>query len=378
MKIIHFSTTALAGMPLRLVRALQKHTSHEVHLIDLKADYERGNFYFGHDVAFDLEPERAIELAETADIIHLHNYLDLDSSCFAPIDFRRLRKKGTLFVRQFHSTPALVAEKLGISVQELMLQDIPALVIAQYPERYYPQARVVPNFVPQDDSLYLPPDSSPRWDVFYSSTQERGAFEARWDTKGMPETQDMLERLEDETGCRVKITAFAPFIEVMEHKRQSRIVLDDLVTGSYHLTGLEGLSLAKPTFSYMDSRTRMLMQHFSGTLESPYINVCLEDAEAVIMFLLANPELAREVGANGRKWLEKHWSEQKMVQHFTQVYEDLSTNPELIRRQPELELKGSATTFLNKNLPDLIQLSRASRFGADVEKVLDDLEGMEA
>lgn len=377
MKIVHFSTTALAGMPLRLVRALQKHTKHEVHLIDLKDDYKRGNFYFGCDVAFNTQKELAIELANSADIIHLHNYLDFDSKCFAPINFRELQKKGTLFVRQFHSTPALVSGKLNLSVQQLLSQNIPALVIAQYPERYYPQARVVPNFVPQDDELYLPlKETEPQWDVFYSSTQPCGAFEARWDTKGMPETEALLKRIKTENGYRIKIAAFAPFAEVMAEKRQSRIVLDDLTTGSYHLTGLEGLAMGKPVFSYLDSRTKMLMQHFSGSLETPQINVRLEDAEAVLLFLRGKPELMEEIGIYGRNWLKKYWSEEKMISHYEKVYEDLAENPELIRRQPELESSGNVKTFMNKHLPDLIQISRSSRSEYGVQKILDDLHSL--
>lgn len=378
MNIVHFSTTALAGMPLRLVQGLKKHTQHTVHLIDLKDDYQRGNFYFGYDVAFNMQKEEAIELTNSADIIHFHNYLDLDSKQFAPIDFRALAEKGTRFIRQFHSTPALVAQKIGITVQELLHQDIPSLVIAQYPERYYPNARVVPNFVPQDDDLYQPlKNENHKWDIFYSSTQKCGAFEARWDTKGMPETEKMLANLAKRTGCSIKTASFAPFAEVMKYKRQSRIVLDDLTTGSYHLTGLEGLAMGKPVLSRMDQRTSTLMQYFSGTLEIPHINTCFEDAETILEYLLENQDTSEEIGAHGRSWLQKYWSDKKMVGYYEKVYQDLAKNPSLISRQPELQISTPAEKFMYRTLPDLKQISRARKSGADTTLLCQDIESLE-
>ena len=82
MKIVHFSKTPLAGAPIRLVHALQEHSQHEVHLVDLE---RWGNYQ--HDVVHVENPEKALALAEAADIIHLHNYLEYASDDFYPIDF---------------------------------------------------------------------------------------------------------------------------------------------------------------------------------------------------------------------------------------------------------------------------------------------------
>ncbi|WP_051294935.1 glycosyltransferase [Maridesulfovibrio bastinii] len=378
MKIVHFSTTPLAGMPLRLVQALQKYTEHEVHLIDLKDDYNRGNYYFGYDISFNKQQDEAIELAYSADIIHLHNYLDFDSKFFAPINFRELHKKGTFFVRQFHSTPALIAKQLKISVKELLAQNIPSLVIAQYPERYFPQAMVVPNFVPQDEELYLPVEENElKWDIFYSSTQNCGAFDARWDTKGMPETKAMLERLEQKTACRIKTASFSPFTEVMTYKRQSAIVLDDMATGSYHLTGLEGLAMAKPVLSYMDSRAKMLMRYFSGSDHEPHINTRFEEAEAVLAYLMNHKELMRDIGEHSRNWLKKYWSDKKMVGFYEDVYQKLVHDPSLIRRQPDLDTASPVQNFMNKTLHDLRQITRAENYGSASDKLRTDISSLE-
>ncbi|MBP0588039.1 hypothetical protein, partial [Mycobacterium tuberculosis] len=64
-----------------------------------------------------------------------------------------------------------MAGTMGIAVQALLADPLPALVIAQYPERLYPRALIVPNFVPEDEPAYQPADAPPAVDVFFSHTK---------------------------------------------------------------------------------------------------------------------------------------------------------------------------------------------------------------
>lgn len=116
------------------------------------------------------------------------------------------------------------------------------------------------------------------WDIFFSSTKTASAFERRWDTKGTPETTEILKRLTQHTGCSCNIVSERPLDEVLTLKRHSRIVVDDLVTGSYHLTGLEGLPQGKPVLSFLDERSLQLLRYISGSDQCPFINVRLENA----------------------------------------------------------------------------------------------------
>ncbi|MBG3878903.1 glycosyltransferase family 1 protein, partial [Desulfovibrio oxamicus] len=188
MRVVHFAVTPLAGAPLRLVRALNAHLPGcAARLVDLT---RYGSEDFGQDVVFDETPDLARELAEAADILHFHNYLDLDSRHFAPIDFRALAEKGTLAIRQFHSEPGLVAGRMGITPAALLAQPIPALVVGQFQERCYPRALVVPNPLPIHDADHLPHDPALhgplRHDVFLSPTRLHSAWADRWNTKARP------------------------------------------------------------------------------------------------------------------------------------------------------------------------------------------------
>ena len=362
LRVVHFSTTPLAGMPLRLVAALRRHGGLDARLVD-----SQRFGLFGQDVVFAEEPETAVALAEQADIIHLHNYLGLESTAFSPIDFAVLARRGAAVVRQFHSTPQLVAGVMGISPSALLADPLPSLVIAQYPERLYPRAMVVPNFVPEDEPAYqpLPADEPARVDIFFSHTKTVGAFEDRWNTKGAPETAALLARL-GRRGVTADVVTGLPLDEALARKRRARLVVDDLVTGSYHLTGLEGLAQGKPVLSHLDNRCLELLAAFAGTAACPFVNVRLEDAGPVIAALLADPEAAADIGAHGRDWLCRHFAAASRVAYYKDAYERLLRDPESVRRQPEFALDGPGRRFFAAALPDAVQAARrATRIKTD-------------
>ncbi|MFV0349278.1 MAG: glycosyltransferase, partial [Halodesulfovibrio sp.] len=144
-------------------------------------------------------------------------------------------------------------------------------------------------------------------------------------------------------------------------KQESRIVVDDLTTGSYHLTGLEALSQGKPVLAYLDERTRSIMQHFSGTAENPFINIRLEDALPVLNYLLAAPDEAAEIGMASREFMLTRWQSSEMVQRISDAYAMLAHDPASVTRQPELRLDGSTRRFFALTLPDIIHTSRKAR-----------------
>ena len=358
MKILHFSITPLAGAPLRLVQAINVSGRHEARLIDLK---HYGPEDFGHDVLFSEEKELAVELAMQADIIHLHNYLHYDSEQFSPIDFRALKRKGKLFIRQFHSDPELVARIMGVTPTELLAQEIPGLVVAQFQERKYPDAMVVPNLFPENDPVYMPMEGKAVFDVFFSPTVTTGAWDSRWNTKGMPETEKIIARVCAKHGAGYKFVHKTPLEKALHMKRSSRIVVDEMITGSYHLTGLEALSQGKPVLAHVDDRAGWIMSHFSGTNVCPFINVRMEDAFSVLDYLLGHIDEAHEIGLEARSFVEKHWSQKNLIKHFEDAYEKLARDPRLICRQRELRIERVYTRFFACTLPDLIYQSRKSR-----------------
>lgn len=363
LNIVHFSKTPLAGAPIRLVQALRQHTDYKVNLIDLK----RWGI-FEHDVIYLENPEYALSLAQKADIIHLHDCLDEESKIFELIDFKQLRQQGKMLLRQFHSPRLAIANGLGITELELLASSIPSIVIAQYHERYFPYSRVVPNIIPHNSDLYLPQVGNSVPEICYSATRPFSAWDGsqdyikRWATKGSPETIEIIKQVATKTGCKATFLTGKTHAEVMKAKQQATIVADELVTGSYHLSGLEGLGVGKPVVAYLDPRTIHTLQAISGSDICPFINVRLENVRTVLVHLLNNLDEVKHLGIASRQWIEKYWSDKSLVQHFVDVYEQLVLDPSQITRQDSLRIDDKVTYFQAVTLPDLIYSSRANCF----------------
>uniref|UniRef100_B8DMD3 Glycosyltransferase family 1 protein n=1 Tax=Nitratidesulfovibrio vulgaris (strain DSM 19637 / Miyazaki F) TaxID=883 RepID=B8DMD3_NITV9 len=371
MRVVHFAVTPLAGAPLRLVRALNALLPGcTARLVDLT---RYGSEDFGQDVVFDETPGLARELADQADIIHFHNYLDLDSRHFAPIDFRALAEKGTLVLRQFHSEPVLVAGRMGITSAALLAQPIPALVVGQFQERCYPRARVVPNPLPIHDADHLPHDPALhgplRHDVFLSPTRLHSAWADRWNTKARPEAEAAVRAACLPRGASWHLVHKTPLAATLAAKRLSRIVVDDLVTGSWHLTGLEGLAQGKPVLAHLDGRCRRVLARMAETDGCPFIDVRLEDAAHVLGHLLDHPADAQEVGRAARVWMEAHWQPERIAAAYGTAYASLAHDPVAAARdwrQPDLALDTPAERFFAVTLPDVVHAARRQAALGDV------------
>lgn len=364
MRIVHFSNNSLAGVVLHLVRAINERTGHSARLVDARRYTPEELGWFEHDLVFADAPDQVAELAEQADVIHLHNFLDLDSRDFAPLDFRALAARGKAVVRQFHSLPSLVAQRMGRAESEVLDDPLPSLVIGHYPERFYPRARVVPNLLPIRDPGYAPAGAGILWDLVFSPSKPHSAWENRWNTKGKPETEALLARVAEATGGRVLTLHGRPRSEVLEAKRACRVVVDDLCNGSIHLSGLEGLCLGKAVAGFLDPRQERVLAELSGRPDHPWINLRLEEARPVLERLVTDPDLAAELGRAGRRWIEECWDDARLVEHYVRAYRDLLEGRGL-GRQPALALDTPARRFLAVDLPETLWQARARREGKE-------------
>ena len=122
------------------------------------------------------------------------------------------------------------------------------------------------------------------------------------------------------------------------------------------------MSLGKPVLAFLDERTQYVLREISGSQSCPFVNVRLEDGYEVLIHLLENHLERRKLGQENREWIEKHWSDRSLVQHFVEVYEQLLTDPSQVKRQPELALESACSRFVAINLADRIYQARARRW----------------
>lgn len=336
MNVVHFSVTPLAGSPSRIVNAINAHTDLHAELIILNPNaYGARTFEGGYD--WNQDRDTCLDLIKSADILHLHHYFPLDSN--NPFGFNFLETKIPI-IRQFHSHPLTIAYGNTDVANSIVNDEIPSLVIAQYHERMFPLARIVPNIVPINDLLYTPCENidnepitiafSPSVTTSAWATIQNGS---RFDTKGAPETISLLKSLKsNHKYMQPRIITDKPHVECLRLKRDSAMVIDDLVTGSYHLSSLEALSMGKPTFCFIDRRTEAVIKEITGCDEIPWVNTKIEEAEYVLDAFLSDPSLRQSFGKESRKWIERYWNDATLISHFVTAYEELLKSPQKFTR----------------------------------------------
>lgn len=331
MNVVHFSVTPLAGSPIRIVNAINAHTRINAELIVLNPDaYGARTFEGGY--SWNQNRDKCLELIEAADILHIHHYFPLDSTA-NPFGFNFSTTRVPV-IRQFHSHPLTISHGDKALARSIVYDKTPSLVIAQYHERLFPLARIVPNIVPINDDLYTPCNESPRKVIAYSPSVKTSAWAtardgSRFDTKGAPETIHLLSHIKSRhKDIQLQIITDKPHTECLRLKRGSSLAIDDLITGSYHISSLETLSMGKPTLCYIDRRTESVIKEITGCAEIPWVNTKIEEAKFVINAFLADPDLIKSFGIESRNWMERYWNDAILISYYENAYVDLLNAPQ--------------------------------------------------
>lgn len=334
MKVLHLSDTPLVGAPLRISRALNRLpgvTSRAAVWRTKIGVYE--TLAFDTDLRWEHDRVEIVKLAQEADVLHLHQTVRPGSQEFPGLDLAGLAAAGVPLLRHFHSTPQFLAALSGQSVAELLACRIPRVVIAQHPERFVPDAALVPNIVFAEDAApVLARSAGQPLRIGYAPSRFNTARSSRWDTKGYPETLAMLRevvRRSRRAGLAIEVDCIenTPHAECLNRKAACDVVLDDLVTGSYHLNTLESLVAGRAVITYLDARTQVAQEEITGGHRLPVLNLGLECAAEVLIELAREPAIARQLGEQAATWMRKHWSPEVMAARFVAIYQQVISQP---------------------------------------------------
>ena len=326
--VIHIAITPLVGAPMRIVEALNQFTDYEARLITLYPDFYGKRTHPG-DLVWGRDRVLSLELLRKADIVHIHHYFDIEKNNPFQINFRKTVHKRCRFIRQFHSPPAVYNKK---NPDNVLNDKLPQLVIPNFHERLFVHARVVPNIL-YDEGMKPAAKGKCCKIVHATSLPNTPAWKSRWNTKGTPEISRILKTLSRKISFDYEIIAHTPFLECMQKKADADIIIDDLVTGSYHLNALEGLALGKATLSYVDQRADFVLRKLTGSDNLPFINVPLEHSASVLKELIENPDKVKKAGELGKEWFDTYYRAEKMIAHFAEAYDDLLVSEEHFRKK---------------------------------------------
>lgn len=282
MKILHYKATPIALAPDELSKAINKYSEHE-------------SFVYGHG-----NGDNTL-LQNKYDILHMHN---------RNWNFDNAKKR----VIQYHSEPSFV--DLNISADEHM-------VISQYhatlPE--FKKCKIIRNVIDFNNDMY---NANPINKIRIGFSPSRLKKATYWHDKGYDQTIAVLNKLKNEHNVEIDIITDVPLDQCIKRKSNCNIIIDEVVTPSFHRSGLEGLALGKVTICSMSNDVIDVLTKASGSTINPFINIDINNLYIEILRLLEGGiDYITEQGKASREWMEQYWSPQQIINEFISIYQSL-------------------------------------------------------
>jgi hypothetical protein len=203
------------------------------------------------------------------------------------------------------------------------------LVVAQFQARQFPECEVVPNAIPIDDPYHTPIEkdigtpafrakefnSIPRICYSPSNVKLKG-----WNNKGHDEVIMAMKNVK--LPHEFIVIHNKPFYECLKIKQSCDICIDEVVTGSYHMSSLEAMSQGLAVINNIDRECEETLHKWtnSGVGTHPFIKANPHTLANKIMELLMNRVKLREAQAFSRSFMKTHWNTEKICKRFMEIY----------------------------------------------------------
>lgn len=317
-KVLHLSDTTLSGAPGRLSSVLNKYSGGLIesrHLVWQTVIHSR---VFQYDVdSSKLSKKEVQDWLDWADVIHYHNRY----------------KRQNIFVKHKLSPPKkpsliqIHSPRESEGFVEEVESGIPLAIIAQYHTRQWPELRfVVPNVVDIFDEYHSPVDRNmvdiPRFGRTLVSYSPSNAICKGWDNKSYSTLSPILKRLEIEGKIVYQRIIGMPHVECLRNKRLADIGIDEVSTGSYHMSSLEYLSMGVACIANIDDLTRENILKITGASSIPWIVSSEKTVRRDLEALLQSKDYVA-IGKNSREWMEKYWNPVDISKRFYGLYQSI-------------------------------------------------------
>jgi len=199
-------------------------------------------------------------------------------------------------------------------------------VIAQYHAtlKEYKECKIVRNIIDFiDNDLYSLDYTNENIKVGFSPSVLIGG--ASPESKGYIQTKEVLERLKEKhVNFDYDIIINVSLDECIKRKSKCNIIIDEVVTKSYHRSGLEGLALGKMTICSLKENVIDVLKKASNSDVVPFENIWLNSLEEKLEEIINKGVVyIHEIGKKNRLWMEKHWNPKTIVNEFEEIYNTL-------------------------------------------------------
>jgi len=288
MKLAIFSRTPLAAAPWELYKALKKYSNIDVSLINATAQYRDGRRFPFHLLLHPVNGT-AIMTLQRSELWHIHNYL---------VPQLAIIHRGQKVIAQFHSLP-----RLG-NWQALMDFADRCYTIKQPGQEKEYNIKGLPNIIDPDE--YTPiRRRSPIKIAFAPSTRAPVGHPA---SKGYNEVRVILKNVARQRQVEIVWIEGQWYEENLRMKQESHILIDDVVTGNWHRTSLEGACFGCAVLNKV--------------MKTPFVYASLETLEERLLWLVDNPAVLNDFQERTRLWVLQNWHAIDTVKEYTQAYEE--------------------------------------------------------
>ena len=289
MKLTIFSRTPLAAAPWELYRALKKYTLLDVSLINGTARYNDGRTFPFH-LLLTSPNGNAMRVLQESDLWHVHNYLTPQLIVV---------KRNQKVIAQFHSLP-----RLGNWQALMSFADVSYTIRQPNQEKEY-KLKGLPNIVDPDE--YRPVRrKTPVKIAFAPSTRLAIGHPG---SKGYNEVKLVLDNIARKRDVKIVWIERKSYIENLEMKQQSHILIDDVITGNWHRTSLEGMCFGCAVLNKVS--------------KSPFVYATVNTLEERLLWLVDNPEILNEFQERSRLWVLQHWHAMDQVKEYVKAYKEV-------------------------------------------------------
>jgi hypothetical protein len=279
MIIAHFKNTPIAWAPEAVCKVINKYTDHY-------------SFVFGF--------QSTRKITADTDLVHHHN------------------KVGPLHTNsniiQYHSEPFRTAWNVPMR----------RLVIAQWPALFdeFSTCKLVRNPIDLFSDEFIPKYFEDKIRIGYSPSINNQ--NSMWHDKGFSETVAILNYISGKYKDKVEIDIIfgVSLSECLQRKSICNIFIDEVVTDSYHRSGLESLAMGIATICSVGENIEKIMLNCSGAKTIPFINVRMCELSACLAKLIEMglPSLL-EIGINARVWMERYWHPETIANEYITYYD---------------------------------------------------------
>lgn len=324
MKILHLSNTPLSRAPYNIA-SCQNQVGHSAQVLLYKNQTPNGISMGGGTLWSSLTKKDLTARFEAADVIHLHNF-GWDQMIFGAHPELREIAQTKKYLIQYHSDRR-AKESFENTLQDPAFEGKRA-VLAQYHADQYPEANhLVGNPLPLHEATFQMIARSVHSPVVSFAPSNTHIMRG-YDYKGADQVIPKLKLLQYDRCIIADIIQGVPYDECMARKKFAVIGIEELVSGSYHLSFLEYMALGCATIANISDSVKNTLAALLGCkavadLELAYMPSSIKHLVPDILHLRRDYDYAEGLMGRGRDWIVRYWSVEFHVDVFNKVYASL-------------------------------------------------------